>query len=108
MKKSGSTRVQRLNCALHRKARADGRPAPRLWREALDEARAAVCVNSKGSAGFAHADRVKAGDLIRDVADKVGGKGGGRPDFAQAGGTDPAALEEALASVKGWIESRTS
>jgi alanyl-tRNA synthetase len=52
-------------------------------------------------------DRVRAGDLIRDVAGQVGGKGGGRPDFAQAGGTDPGALDAALASVTAWIESRT-
>jgi alanyl-tRNA synthetase len=53
-------------------------------------------------------DRIKAGDLIREVAGQVGGKGGGRPDFAQAGGDDPAALDQALASVGTWIESRTS
>jgi alanyl-tRNA synthetase len=52
-------------------------------------------------------DRIKAGDLIREVAVQVGGKGGGRPDFAQAGGDDPAALDQALASVCTWIESRT-
>jgi alanyl-tRNA synthetase len=53
-------------------------------------------------------DRVRAGDLIKEVAGMVGGKGGGRPDFAQAGGTDPAALDEALASVGSWIESTTN
>lgn len=47
-------------------------------------------------------DRVKAGELIGMVAQQVGGKGGGRPDMAQAGGTDAAALPAALASVKGW------
>ena len=36
----------------------------------------------------------------------VGGKGGGRPDFAQAGGTDPAALDPALAAVPQWLETR--
>jgi alanyl-tRNA synthetase len=36
----------------------------------------------------------------------VGGKGGGRPDMAQAGGTEPAKLPEALASVKAWVEGR--
>lgn len=45
-------------------------------------------------------DRVKAGELIGMVAQQVGGKGGGRPDMAQAGGTDAAALPAALASVK--------
>jgi alanyl-tRNA synthetase len=50
--------------------------------------------------------RVKAGDLVSAVAEKVGGKGGGRPDFAQAGGTNPAALDEALAGAAAWLESR--
>jgi alanyl-tRNA synthetase len=48
-------------------------------------------------------DRVKAGELVGMVAQQVGGKGGGRPDMAQAGGTDAAALPAALASVKGWV-----
>ena len=48
-------------------------------------------------------DRVKAGDLIKPVAEAVGGRGGGRPDFAQAGGSDVAALDQALASVSGWV-----
>jgi alanyl-tRNA synthetase len=52
-------------------------------------------------------NRIKAGDLIKEVAGKVGGKGGGRPDFAQAGGNDPAALDQALAGVGMWIESQT-
>ena len=46
---------------------------------------------------------LKAGDLVKFVAEQVGGKGGGRPDMAQAGGSDPAALPEALASVEGWV-----
>src|SRR3954467_14678821 len=50
--------------------------------------------------------RVKAGDLVNYVAQQVGGKGGGRPDMAQAGGTDPAGLPSALQSVKSWVESR--
>lgn len=50
--------------------------------------------------------RVKAGDLVSAVAARVGGKGGGRPDFAQAGGNDPAALDEALAGVAGWLQAR--
>ncbi|MBW7900864.1 MAG: alanine--tRNA ligase [Rhodocyclaceae bacterium] len=50
--------------------------------------------------------RVKAGELVNAVAQQVGGKGGGRPDMAQAGGTDPAALPAALASVRGWVEGR--
>jgi alanyl-tRNA synthetase len=50
--------------------------------------------------------RVKAGDLVNHVAQQVGGKGGGRPDMAQAGGTDPAALPQALQSVSGWVGER--
>jgi alanyl-tRNA synthetase len=51
-------------------------------------------------------DRIRAGDLIREVAVQVGGKGGGRPDFAQAGGSDPGSLDKALASVGTWVEAR--
>ena len=47
--------------------------------------------------------KVKAGELVNMVAQQVGGKGGGRPDMAQAGGTDAAALPAALASVAGWV-----
>jgi alanyl-tRNA synthetase len=50
--------------------------------------------------------KLKAGELVNFVAQQVGGKGGGRPDMAQAGGTDAAALPAALASVKGWVEQR--
>jgi alanyl-tRNA synthetase len=53
-------------------------------------------------------DRVKAGDLIKPVAEQVGGKGGGRPDFAQAGGSDAAALDSALQSVSAWLVERLS
>jgi alanyl-tRNA synthetase len=49
---------------------------------------------------------VKAGELIGAVAAQIGGKGGGRPDFAQAGGSNPAALDAALASVEPWVRSR--
>ncbi|BCG08311.1 MULTISPECIES: alanine--tRNA ligase [Buttiauxella] len=48
-------------------------------------------------------DRVKAGELIGVIAQQVGGKGGGRPDMAQAGGTDAAALPGALAGVEAWV-----
>ncbi|MGY6028186.1 alanine--tRNA ligase [Phytobacter sp. AG2a] len=51
-------------------------------------------------------DRVKAGELVGMIAQQVGGKGGGRPDMAQAGGTDAAALPAALASVKGWVGAK--
>lgn len=51
-------------------------------------------------------DRVKAGELVGMVAQQVGGKGGGRPDMAQAGGTNASALPAALASVKGWVSAK--
>ncbi|HEY6897552.1 MAG TPA: alanine--tRNA ligase, partial [Rhodocyclaceae bacterium] len=50
--------------------------------------------------------KAKAGELVNFVAQQVGGKGGGRPDMAQAGGTDAAALPAALASVQGWAEQK--
>ena len=50
--------------------------------------------------------RVKAGELVNFVARQVGGRGGGRPDMAQAGGTDPSGLPAALASVVGWVRER--
>ena len=50
--------------------------------------------------------RVKAGELVNYVAQQVGGKGGGRPDMAQAGGTDAAKLPVALESVRPWVEQR--
>jgi alanyl-tRNA synthetase len=50
--------------------------------------------------------RVKAGELVNYVAQQVGGKGGGRPDMAQAGGTNPAGLPGALQSVRSWVEQR--
>ena len=50
--------------------------------------------------------QVKAGDLVSHVAVQVGGKGGGRPDMAMGGGSDPAALPGALASVQSWVEQR--
>jgi len=50
--------------------------------------------------------KIKAGDLVKQVAQQVGGKGGGRPDMAQGGGNEPAKLKEALESVTGWLENR--
>ena len=50
--------------------------------------------------------KVKAGDLVKMVAEQVGGKGGGRPDMAQAGGTDVAALPAAIQTVQPWLEER--
>jgi len=48
--------------------------------------------------------RFPAGRLVQEIAKIVGGGGGGRPDLAQAGGKDPAKLDEALAAVAGWVE----
>ena len=50
--------------------------------------------------------KVKAGDLVKFAAEQVGGKGGGRPDLAQAGGTDAAKLPEMLESVEGWVKEK--
>ena len=50
--------------------------------------------------------RVQAGPLVNFVAEQVGGKGGGRPDLAQAGGTDPSRLEAALQAVPGWVRQQ--
>ena len=50
--------------------------------------------------------KVKAGDLVNFVAQQVGGKGGGRPDMAQAGGTQPENLEKALAGVPEWVKAK--
>ena len=50
--------------------------------------------------------KVKAGELVNFVAQQVGGKGGGRPDMAQAGGTEPGKLPGALESVRAWVEQR--
>ena len=52
-------------------------------------------------------DKVQAGELVNYVAQQVGGRGGGRPDLAQAGGNDPAALAGALASVPAWVARKT-
>jgi alanyl-tRNA synthetase len=52
--------------------------------------------------------RIKAGDLVNFVATKVGGKGGGRPDMAQAGGNDPSGLAGALAQVPAWVQEQTA
>ncbi|MDH5479533.1 MAG: alanine--tRNA ligase, partial [Nitrosomonas sp.] len=52
--------------------------------------------------------QIKAGELVNFVAQQVGGKGGGRPDMAQAGGTQPDQLPKALESVSGWVEERVA
>ena len=51
-------------------------------------------------------NKVKAGDLVKFAAEQVGGKGGGRPDLAQAGGTDADKLSEMLGSVEGWVKEK--
>ncbi len=51
-------------------------------------------------------DRVKAGELVGELAQRVGGKGGGRPDMAQAGGTDAQALPAALSGVESWVAAK--
>ena len=48
-------------------------------------------------------DRVKAGDLMKEFAGRIGGKGGGRPDMAQGGGTDVAALKPVLSELSSWV-----
>jgi alanyl-tRNA synthetase len=53
-----------------------------------------------------HTAKVKAGELVNFVAQQVGGKGGGRPDMAQAGGTQPENLAAALAGVKDWVAGK--
>ncbi len=50
--------------------------------------------------------KIKAGELVNVAAAEVGGKGGGRPDMAQAGGTNPAAIPQALAAAKSWLQSQ--
>jgi alanyl-tRNA synthetase len=51
-------------------------------------------------------NKVKAGELVSMLASQVGGKGGGRPDLAEAGGTQPENVDKALASVQAWVEER--
>src|SRR5690606_15063145 len=101
--------------------RVDGADAPAL-RDAVDQLK-----NKLGSAAIVlasvqEADKVvliagvtadqtalvKAGDLVNFVAQQVGGRGGGRADLAQAGGNDPAKLDDALAGVVSWIESKVT
>ena len=53
-----------------------------------------------------HKGKVKAGELVNFVAQQVGGKGGGRPDMAQAGGTQPENLTNALNSVPDWVKAK--
>jgi alanyl-tRNA synthetase len=101
--------------------RIDGADAPAL-REAVDQLKnklktAAIVLASVPEPGKVvliagvTADRtsvLKAGELVNVVAQKVGGRGGGRADMAQAGGNDPTRLDEALNSVAGWVEAQLS
>jgi alanyl-tRNA synthetase len=99
-------------------ARLDGADAKTL-REAVDrykdKLRSAIIVLGsvdgdvvRLAAGVTkdNTDRIRAGDMIKPVAEQVGGKGGGRPDFAQAGGSNPEALDTALASVSTWVSEQ--
>jgi alanyl-tRNA synthetase len=54
----------------------------------------------------AETTRIKAGELVNVVAQQVGGKGGGRPDLAQAGGADPTQLDAALRAVPEWVRAQ--
>ncbi len=98
--------------------RIDGADAPAL-REAVDQLKnklksAAIVLASVQDgkvilvAGVTadQTSAMKAGDLVNAVAQKIGGRGGGRADMAQAGGNDPTKLDEALASVVPWVESK--
>jgi alanyl-tRNA synthetase len=99
--------------------RVDGADAPAL-RDAVDQLKqklgsAAIVLASvqapdrviliAGVTGNQTA-RLKAGELVNIVAQRIGGRGGGRADLAQAGGTDPSELDDALASVKTWVEAK--
>lgn len=71
---------------------------------AVNEGKVSLCAGvSKTLTG-----KVKAGDLVKFAAEQVGGKGGGRPDLAQAGGTDTDKLPEMLASAEGWLCQKLS
>ena len=100
--------------------RLDDGVGPKVLREAVDRLKnklgtAVVVLGSATEDGKVRLaagvtkdvmDRIKAGDLVNAVASQVGGKGGGRADFAQAGGSDAAALNDALASVPAWIQQQ--
>ncbi|EGG30387.1 Alanyl-tRNA synthetase [Aequoribacter fuscus] len=99
-------------------ARLDGADAKAL-RDAVDQMKSklgdsvvllASVVDDKIvlAAGVSKAvtDRVKAGDLMREFATRLGGKGGGRPDMAQGGGTDVAALNDVLGAVPAWVDTQ--
>ncbi len=108
-------RVQEIAGIKVMAARMDGADA-RTLRDAVDKFKdklqSAVVVLGSVNGGKVHLaagvtkdniSKIKAGDLIKPVAEQVGGKGGGRPDFAQAGGSDADALDKALDSVAPWV-----
>ncbi|MGY0634477.1 alanine--tRNA ligase [Luteimonas sp. A478] len=68
----------------------------------VSDGKASLIAGVGGSAS----GRIKAGDLLRHVAGQIGGKGGGRPDLAQGGGPDGAALVKALSQVNGWVKDQ--
>jgi alanyl-tRNA synthetase len=100
--------------------RVDGADAPAL-RDAVDQLKsklrsAAIVLASVQEGGKVvliagvtadQTRRIKAGELVNVVAQKIGGRGGGRPDMAQAGGNDPTKLDDALAAVVPWIQSKS-
>jgi alanyl-tRNA synthetase len=99
--------------------RVDGADAPAL-RDAVDQLKSKLRSAAIVLASVQEPDKVvliagvtqdqiknlQAGDLVNVVAQRVGGRGGGRPDMAQAGGNDPAKLDEALAAVAPWVQAR--
>jgi alanyl-tRNA synthetase len=101
-------------------ARLDGAD-PKTLRETLDQLKSklgsavvVLAAQTDGKVSLAAGvtkdltDRLKAGELIGAVAAKVGGKGGGRPDMAQAGGNDPAGIPAALELVRDWVSLRVT
>jgi alanyl-tRNA synthetase len=101
-------------------ARLDGAD-PKTLRETLDQLKSklgsavvVLAAQTDGKVSLAAGvtkdltDRLKAGELIGAVAAKVGGKGGGRPDMAQAGGNDPAGIPAALELVRDWVSQRVT
>jgi alanyl-tRNA synthetase len=92
---------------------------PKTLRETLDQLKNRLCsaaivlatvhgdkVSLVAGVTKGETARLKAGNLVNAVAQQVGGRGGGRPDMAQAGGNDPAALEAALKAVPEWVRSQ--
>ncbi|MEO5703250.1 MAG: alanine--tRNA ligase [Gammaproteobacteria bacterium] len=115
-----AAQVQQINGINVLAARLDGADAKSL-RDTVDQLKnklgsaavvlAAVVdgrVNVVAGVTADYMQRIKAGDLVNVVAQQVGGKGGGRPDMAQAGGNNPAALDGALNSVPDWVRKQLS